>query len=174
MKDPFHGLFKLPSKEERIQARAGASLNPIKLMMMLTPIQGALFFSGWLAWTMDAWDFFSVSLSVARLEKFFDKEAHTVTTAITLTLLFRPLGAAIFGLISDRYGRKWPLVINLIIIAILSLGTGFCKTFPQFLGVRCLFGIGMGGIWGLATANALENMPAAARGLFSGILQQGE
>lgn len=103
----------------------------------------------------------------------FNKSANSVTTAITLTLLFRPLGAIIFGLLSDRYGRKWPLVINLCIIAVLSLGTGFVKTFGAFLGVRCLFGIGMGGIWGLATATALENMPAASRGLFSGILQQG-
>ena len=136
-------------------------------------MQGLLFFSGWLAWTMDAWDFFSVSLSVSRLVDQFDKSQTTVTTAITLTLLFRPLGAAIFGLISDRYGRKWPLVINLLIIAVLSLGTGFTDNFGSFLGIRCLFGIGMGGIWGLSTANALENMPPAPRGLFSGILQQG-
>lgn len=141
--------------------------------MMLTPMQGLLFFSGWLAWTMDAWDFFSVSLSVSRLVDQFEKSQTTVTTAITLTLLFRPLGAAIFGLISDRYGRKWPLVINLLIIAVLSLGTGFTDNFGSFLGIRCLFGIGMGGIWGLSTANALENMPPAPRGLFSGILQQG-
>lgn len=141
---------------------------------MLTPLQGAMFFSGWLAWTMDAWDFFSVSLSVTRLQAQFHKDSATsITTAITLTLLFRPLGAIIFGLLSDRYGRKWPLVINLLIISVLSLGTGFVQTFPAFLGVRCLFGIGMGGIWGLATATALENMPPAPRGLFSGILQQG-
>lgn len=153
--------------------RADMSLRS-QTAMMLTPMQGAMFFSGWLAWTMDAWDFFSVSLSVTRLTTEFHKpNATSITTAITLTLLFRPLGAMIFGLLSDRYGRKWPLVINLIIISILSLGTGFVKTFPAFLGIRCLFGIGMGGIWGLATATALENMPPAPRGLFSGILQQG-
>jgi SHS family lactate transporter-like MFS transporter len=173
MRDPFNGLFKLPSKEERVTARAGASLNPFKLAAMLTPMQGALFFSGWLAWMVDAWDFFSVSLSVSRLQVQFDKSNKDITTAITLTLLFRPLGAAIFGLISDRFGRKWPLVINLIIIAVLSLGSGFVNTFSEFLAVRSLFGIGMGGIWGMATSNALENMPAAPRGLFSGILQQG-
>lgn len=173
MRDPFNGLFKVPSKEERVAARAGAPLNPFKLAAMLTPIQGLLFFSGWLAWMVDAWDFFSVSLSVSRLQVQFDKSNKDITTAITLTLLFRPLGAAIFGLISDRYGRKWPLVVNLIIIAVLSLGSGFVNTFGEFLAVRSLFGIGMGGIWGMATSNALENMPAAPRGLFSGILQQG-
>ncbi|UZJ55052.1 hypothetical protein CBS101457_004372 [Exobasidium rhododendri] len=174
MRDFTNGLFKIPTAEERRIARAGAPLNPIKLAMMLSPMEGAMFFSGWLAWSMDAWDFFSVSLSVTRLTAQFDKpNATSITTAITLTLLFRPLGAIIFGLLGDRFGRKWPLVINLLIISVLSLGTGFVQTFSAFLGVRCLFGIGMGGIWGLATATALENMPPAPRGLFSGILQQG-
>ncbi|PWN43084.1 MFS general substrate transporter [Ceraceosorus guamensis] len=173
MKDITSGLFKLPTREERVANRAGAPLNPFKLMAMLTPMQGAMFFSGWLAWTMDAIDFFSVSLSVNRLVEFFERDAHTITTSITLTLLFRSLGAVVAGLISDRYGRKWPLVVNLLLIGVLSLGTGFTQTFPQFLAVRCLFGIAMGGIWGMATATALENMPVAPRGLFSGILQQG-
>ncbi|ETS61615.1 hypothetical protein PaG_04105 [Moesziomyces aphidis] len=173
MVDPTHGLFRLPSKEERRIARNGAPLNPFKLAAMLTPLQGAMFFSGWLAWTVDAWDFFAVSLSVTALEKQFQREPHAITTAITLTLLFRSVGAAIFGIISDRYGRKYPLVVNLLIIAALSLGSGFIQTYTQFLAVRSLFGIGMGGIWGMATATALENMPPEPRGLFSGILQQG-
>ncbi|SPO37847.1 related to carboxylic acid transport protein JEN1 [Pseudozyma flocculosa] len=173
MYDPTHGLFKLPTKEERVIMRAGAPLNPFKLCAMLTPMQWAMFFSGWLAWTMDAWDFFSVSLSVSALTKEFDKPTKSITTAITLTLLFRSVGAAIFGVVSDRYGRKYPLVINLLLIAALSLGSGFVQTYSQFLAVRSLFGIAMGGIWGGATATALENMPPAPRGLFSGILQQG-
>jgi MFS family permease len=108
------------------------------------------------------------------------------TTAITLTLLFRSLGAVgtvlsesdffhfihsflkvVFGIISDRYGRKWPLVYNLILIAVLQLGAGFVQTYPQFLAVRSLFGIGMGGIWGLAAATALENLPVEVRGVAS-------
>ena len=79
----------------------------------------------------------------------------------------------IFGLLSDRYGRKWPLVANLLIICALSLGSGFVQTFHQFLAARSLFGIGMGGIWGLASATALENIPVEIRGLASGIMQQG-
>ena len=78
-----------------------------------------------------------------------------------------------FGIISDRFGRKWPLVINLIVVAVLELGAGFVNTYEAFLGVRSLFGIGMGGIWGLAASTALENLPVEARGLGSGILQQG-
>ena len=79
----------------------------------------------------------------------------------------------IFGLLSDRFGRKWPLVINLLVVSVLSLGTGFVQTFHEFLAVRSLFGIGMGGIWGLASASALENLPVEARGLASGVMQQG-
>ena len=163
MKDVTHGLFHLPSKEERIAARAGAPLNPFKLAAMLTPMQGLLFFSGWLAWTVDAIDFFAVSLGSVALGTTFKKTSTQIQTAITLTLLFRPLGAVIFGLLSDRYGRKWPLIANLIIVATLSMGTSGCKTFGAFLAVRSLFGIGMGGIWSQAAAVALENMPPAPR-----------
>ena len=79
----------------------------------------------------------------------------------------------IFGILSDRYGRKWPLVVNLVIVAGLEVGAGFCKTFPQFLALRSLFGIGMGGIWGMAASTALENLPVEFRGIASGVLQQG-
>jgi SHS family lactate transporter-like MFS transporter len=79
----------------------------------------------------------------------------------------------LFGVFSDRYGRKWPLVFNLVLVANLELGAGFVQTFKQFLALRSLFGIGMGGICGLAASTALENLPFEARGLASSILQQG-
>jgi len=139
----------------------------------LTWTQWALFLVGWLAWSCDAIDFFSVSLSITRLEAQFNRPTHDITTAITLTLLFRTVGAIIFGILSDRFGRKWPLVANLVLISILQLGGGFVQTFRQFLALRSLFGIGMGGIWGLAASTALENLPVEARGFASGVLQQG-
>lgn len=76
-------------------------------------------------------------------------------------------------MLSDRFGRKWPLVANLVLVAVLELGAGFVQTFQQFLVLRSLFGIGMGGIWGLAASTSLENLPVEARGLASGVLQQG-
>jgi MFS transporter, SHS family, lactate transporter len=79
----------------------------------------------------------------------------------------------LFGVFSDRYGRKWPLVFNVVLVGILEPGAGFVQTFKQFLALRSLFGIGMSGIWGLAASTALENLPFEARGLASGILQQG-
>ncbi|TFK71111.1 carboxylic acid transporter [Pluteus cervinus] len=139
----------------------------------LTWVQWAMFWSGWLAWTCDAIDFFSVSLSVTNLQTQFNRSTSDITTAITLTLLFRSLGAVIFGVLSDRFGRKWPLVGNLVLVSILELGVAFVQTFPQFLALRSLFGIGMGGIWGGAVATAMENLPVETRGLASGFLQQG-
>ena len=83
------------------------------------------------------------------------------------------MGAVIFGIASDRYGRKWPFIINLVLFIILELATGFCYTFQQFLGVRALYGIAMGGLYGNAAATALEDCPERARGIISGMLQQG-
>ncbi|KAI0260681.1 carboxylic acid transporter [Gloeopeniophorella convolvens] len=152
-----------------------ASYRPLlEALLSISWVQWAQFWSGWLAWTCDAVDFFSVSLSVTRLQDQFHKDkTSSITTAITLTLLFRSVGAVVFGIISDRYGRKWPLVINLLLCAALELGSGFVQTFKQFLAVRSLFGVAMGGVWGLASATALENLPVEVRGLASGVLQQG-
>ncbi|KAI5813219.1 major facilitator superfamily domain-containing protein [Pyronema omphalodes] len=147
--------------------------NPIKTLMRPTFMNYVYFFVGWMAWTMDGYDFHTVSLSISRLAVYFNHEREAISISITLTLLFRSVGAAIFGIAGDLYGRKWPMIVNLLIIAALQLATAYCDTFEEFLGVRALFGIGMGGIWGLAASMGLENMPVEARGLFSGILQQG-
>lgn len=122
---------------------------------------------------MDGYDYFSVSLTAVRLAEQFDKKITDITTAITLTLLFRSVGAVLFGIASDRFGRKWTLVFNLCLIGAFELASSFVNTFPQFLAVRSLFGVAMGGIWGQASSTALENVPVQARGLISGFLQQG-
>ncbi|TFK71108.1 MFS general substrate transporter [Pluteus cervinus] len=157
----------------RREKKTASTKSLLTALSELTWVQWAMFWSGWLAWTCDAIDFFSVSLSVTNLQIQFNRSTHDITTAITLTLLFRSLGAVIFGVLSDRFGRKWPLVGNLVLVSILELGAGFVQTFQQFLALRSLFGIGMGGIWGLAVATAMENLPVETRGLASGFLQQG-
>jgi SHS family lactate transporter-like MFS transporter len=126
-----------------------------------------------LAWTADGYDFNSVNLVTTQLSSQYNKPLTSITLSITLTLLFRPLGAALLGILSDMFGRKWPLFFNLWILAVLQIGTGFASTYGAFVAVRALFGVAMGGIWGLSAAMSLENMPTEARGLFSGILQQG-
>ena len=126
-----------------------------------------------LAWSWDAFDFFTVSLTVTDLAETFDKTTKDITWGITLVLMFRSVGSTIFGIAADRYGRKWPFIINNILFIVLELGTGFTQTYNQFLAVRALFGIAMGGLYGNAAATALEDCPAEARGLISGMLQQG-
>lgn len=101
-----------------------------------------------MAWTMDGYDFQSVSLSLSRLAVYYHKERDTISTSITLTLLFRPVGAIIFGLAGDLYGRKWPMIVNLVVIAVLELATAYCSSFTTFLIVRLLFLGVCVGIWG--------------------------
>ncbi|KAH0826253.1 carboxylic acid transporter protein [Lanmaoa asiatica] len=150
-----------------------ASSGLLPALFALKPIQYAHFWVGWLAWTCDALDFFTVSLTLTLLGTQFGVSSTKITTSITLTLLFRSAGAVIFGVLSDRFGRKWPLVCNLLLCSVFSLSTGFVNTFSQFLAVRSLFGIAMGGIWGLSSSSALESLPVEVRGLASGVLQQG-
>lgn len=107
------------------------------------------------------------------LAETFDKTNTDITWGITLVLMFRSVGSIAFGLAADRYGRKWPFVVNNILFIVLELGTGFCQTYKQFLACRALFGIAMGGLYGNAAATALEDCPEEARGLISGMLQQG-
>lgn len=125
------------------------------------------------AWTADGYDFNAVNLVATDLAKQFDRDLTNITLSITLTLLFRSLGAVIVGTLADTYGRKWPLAIDLLVLAVLQVGTAYASSFGTFIAVRAVFGVAMGGVWGLAAATSLENMHVDARGLFSGILQQG-
>jgi len=147
--------------------------NPIRLLRLLSGKQWLFFMCGFIAWSWDAFDFFTVSLTVEQLAEQFDKSTTQITWGITLVLMFRSVGAVIFGLAADRYGRKWPFVVNNILFIFLELGTGFCNTYEQFLACRALFGVAMGGLYGNAAATALEDCPEEARGIVSGMLQQG-
>ncbi|KAG6004255.1 hypothetical protein E4U21_001267 [Claviceps maximensis] len=147
--------------------------NPWKLLRMLNAQQWAFFAVAFAAWTWDSFDFFTVSLTVEELAKEFGKTQTDITWGITLVLMFRSVGSIIFGIASDRWGRKWPFIVNNLLFIMLELGTAFCQTYSQFLACRAMFGIAMGGIYGNAAATALEDLPDEARGLMSGILQQG-
>lgn len=147
--------------------------NPIKLLRMLNRRQAAFFLVGFLAWTFDAFDFFSVTLNMIEIAKTYNKTTPDITWAITITLMLRSVGSVIFGIAGDRFGRKWPFIVNIVLYALVEIGTGFCATFEQFIGLRAVFGIAMGGIYGNCAATALEDAPIAARGLLSGLLQQG-
>lgn len=126
--------------------------NPFTLLRMLNLQQWLFFLVAFFAWTWDAFDFFTVSLTVTDLAESFDKTKADITWGITLVLMLRSVGSIIFGLAADRYGRKWPFIVNNLLFIVLELGTGFCSTYNQFLGVRALFGIAMGGLYGNAAA----------------------
>ncbi|KAL8407021.1 hypothetical protein RB596_005496 [Gaeumannomyces avenae] len=147
--------------------------NPISLMAQLSAKDWLFFIVGFAAWTADAFDFHALSIQTVKLSKYYHTSKTDITTAITLTLLLRSVGAAFFGLAGDKYGRKWPMVVNMIVLGLLQIATIYCRTFNEFLAVRALFGLFMGGVYGNAIAMALENSPVDARGLMSGILQQG-
>jgi len=117
--------------------------------------------------------FFTVSLNVTGIAEEFGVSKADVSWGITVTLMLRSVGALIFGTVADRYGRRWPMIICLMLFVILELGTGFCNTLPQFLAVRSLYGIAMGGLFGPAAATALEDLPYEARGILSGLFEQG-
>ncbi|KAJ9609856.1 Carboxylic acid transporter [Cladophialophora chaetospira] len=147
--------------------------NPFKLLGMLTRKNWLFFGVAMAGWTWDAFDFFTVSLTVTQLAAQFDKSNTDITWGITLVLMVRSVGAITFGLASDRYGRKWPFIVNNVLFIVFELATGFCNTYSQFLACRALFGIAMGGMYGNAVATALEDCPPPARGIVSGILQMG-
>jgi len=150
-----------------------ALANPIALGRMLTPVQRKTFVAAFLGWTLDAFDFFIVTFVVKDIAEEFHRDRGQIIFALTLTLLLRPVGALIFGIAADRVGRRGPLMVNILLYSFLELLSGFAPNLTIFLILRALFGIAMGGEWGVGAALALESMPAEARGFFSGLLQEG-
>src|SRR5213075_1218020 len=129
--------------------------------------------AGFLGWTLDAFDFFVVVFLLDVLAANFHVPKKQIIFTLTMTLAFRPIGAVIFGLLADRYGRRRPLMANVIYFSVIELLSGFSTTFTQFLILRALFGIGMGGEWGVGASLAMEAAPVRWRGILSGMLQSG-
>jgi MFS transporter, SHS family, lactate transporter len=133
----------------------------------------AALIAGFLGWTLDAFDFFLVVVCLTAIGKEFHQSDKAVALSLTLTLAFRPVGAFLFGLLADRHGRRLPLMIDLIFYSVVEVATGFAPNFTTFLVLRALFGIGMGGEWGVGASLAMEKVPPKWRGVLSGCLQQG-
>jgi SHS family lactate transporter-like MFS transporter len=129
--------------------------------------------AGFLGWTLDAFDFFVVTLMFDVLAKQFGVSKSSIILTMTATLVMRPLGALIFGALSDRYGRRLPLMANVIYFSLIELLCGFSPNYKFFFVMRALFGIGMGGEWGVGASLAMEAAPVRWRGILSGILQSG-
>ena len=133
----------------------------------------AALLAGFLGWTLDAFDFFLVVFTLTAIAREFHKSDAELALTITVTLAFRPVGAFIFGLLADRYGRRLPLMIDLVFYSIVEVLSGLAPNYMTFLILRALFGIGMGGEWGVGASLAMEKVPPRLRGVLSGLLQEG-
>jgi MFS transporter, SHS family, lactate transporter len=129
--------------------------------------------AGFLGWMLDAFDFFVLVFLVDTLAAQFHVTKTEMVFTIAATLAMRPVGALIFGLLADRYGRRRPLMANVIFFSVVELLCGFAPNYTVFLVLRALYGIGMGGEWGVGASLAMEAAPPQWRGILSGILQSG-
>lgn len=136
-------------------------------------MQRRVFTACFLGWTLDALDFFILTFCLDQIGTQFHVGLETVAESLFWTLAMRPVGALLFGLLAERIGRKPTLMINVLCFAVFELASAFSPTWPIFLLCRALFGIAMGGEWGVGAALALESLPSEGRGFFSGLLQEG-
>ncbi|MFZ0499972.1 MAG: MFS transporter [Steroidobacteraceae bacterium] len=129
--------------------------------------------ASFLGWMLDAFDFFLVVFVLGHLATDFRTDVTAVTWGITATLASRPVGALLFGRIADRYGRRPALMASVLLYSAMELATAFAPSLAIFILLRALYGIAMGGEWGVGASLAFESIPVRARGLVSGILQAG-
>ena len=141
--------------------------------MRLTATQRSTFTACFLGWSLDAFDYFLLTLCLRSIAADFHVTLTTITEATFWTLAMRPVGALLFGWMAERWGRRPTLMLNVVAFSLFELLSAFAPTLPAFLVCRALFGVAMGGEWGVGAALALEVLPPERRGFFSGLLQEG-
>jgi SHS family lactate transporter-like MFS transporter len=129
--------------------------------------------AGFLGWTLDAFDFFILVMVLDAVAQDFGRTRPEIALTLTASLAMRPLGALLFGIMADRYGRRLPLMLDLVFYSIVEVLSGLAPSYRTFLILRLLFGIGMGGEWGVGASLAMEAVPPKWRGVLSGLLQEG-
>jgi SHS family lactate transporter-like MFS transporter len=145
----------------------------LHLLRSLTPNQRSAVIASYLGWMLDAFDFFILVFVLKDVAQEFATDVETVTYAIFLTLAARPVGALLFGLAADRYGRRPVLMIDILLFSLLEFASGLAPSLAIFLILRLAFGVAMGGEWGVGAALTMETIPPQTRGVVSGILQTG-
>ena len=131
------------------------------------------FLAGFLAWTFDAFNFFILTYVLARIAIDFRRPIPDAALTLTACLVMRPVGAVLFGVLGDRYGRRRPLMASVMFYATVEALSGLAPDYRSLLFLQTLFGIGMGGVWGLSASLAMESVAPEKRGFFSGLLQNG-
>ncbi len=139
----------------------------------LTPAQRHTFLASFLGWTLDSLDFFLLIFCVKAISADFHTRPSAVLAAVFWTQALRPFGALLFGLLADRYGRRPILIFNILSFSVIEFACAFAPSLPVLLALRALFGVAMGGEWGVGAALTFETLPQKGRGAFSGILQEG-
>ena len=139
----------------------------------LEPSQRSAIWASYLGWTLDAFDYFLMTFMFTAIAREFGTDIKAITEAVFLTLAARPIGAFVFGWLAERFGRRPVLMADIILFSVLELASGFAPTLTSLLVLRFLFGIAMGGEWGLGASLVMESIPARLRGPVSGLLQSG-
>lgn len=145
----------------------------LAILRELDATQRKVVFASFLGWTLDAFDYFLLVFVIPEIAREFHVGKTEVAFSLTLTLAMRPLGAWLFGRLADRYGRRPVLMVDIVLFAVLEAASALAPTLTTLLVVRALFGIAMGGEWGIGASLAMESIPAKARGAVSGLLQEG-
>ncbi|NTJ67026.1 MFS transporter [Agrobacterium rhizogenes] len=148
-------------------------MTALDSLRSLSPQQRNTVIAAYLGWTLDAFDFFILVFVLKHIAEEFHTDVPAVAVAIFLTLAMRPLGALIFGLAADRFGRRTTLMVDVLLYSVFEFLTGFSTGLTMFLVLRALFGVAMGGEWGVGASLVMETIPEDSRGLVSGILQAG-
>jgi SHS family lactate transporter-like MFS transporter len=139
----------------------------------LEPSQRSAIWASYLGWTLDAFDFFLMVFMLSAIAKEFGTDVKAVSYGIFLTLAARPIGAFCFGWLAEHFGRRPVLMADIVFFSVFELASGFAPTLTSLLVLRFLFGVGMGGEWGLGASLVMESIPAKLRGPVSGLLQSG-
>jgi MFS transporter, SHS family, lactate transporter len=145
----------------------------LKDLRDLTPNQRNAVLASFLGWTLDAFDFFIIVFVLKDIAKEFTADIPSVTATLFLTLAMRPVGALLFGLVAEKFGRRPTLMIDILFYSIVEFLSGFAPSLTALVILRGLYGIAMGGEWGVGASLTMETIPAKTRGIVSGLLQAG-
>lgn len=161
------------TKDEWNEINWGEVVNPFKPLYNMNRHQWNMFGLGLVAWTWDAFDYFITSLNLHAISKQLNCSVEEITWGMTLVLMFRSLGAVLGGVFADAYSKRWAYIVIMILLSVLQIGTANVHSYALFLAVKALFGIAMGSVYGVAMSTALDDADKLARGVLSGLYQEG-